>query len=453
MKFTIAAAALLGALAVQGAMFKDGDRVAFIGDSITHGGTYHRFLADYYLTRFPRADIRLINCGSGGDTSGAVMRRLEKDVIERKPNAISIMFGMNDFGFREYGADETPEIAATQKKRLEEYAANMGKLVERLKAEYPAARFLLATPTPFDDTATFPDGKKVNEHLGANAGLGECAGIVRKLAAANGAELVDFHTALNSCIRKRRLADPYVTFASDRIHPCSGIHLLMALTYLEAQNADRLVSDVAFQHGRCTKQVKAQVTEVKADASGGLSFTMLEECLPMPFGGGVSAFTNLPQVVEFNQQMLTFYGLPAGNWTLKIDGAPVHTATEREWELGVNMAFNPKTPQFRQAHDLERANHRRADRHSMILAARPGVRRHVISHMKRQGLDPDKAEDRAKFLAERLPKLQPWDVNTWKGAFAEWEKQDELVAGCENDWAELRKTATPKPHKYELVKR
>ena len=40
----------------------------FFGDSITHGGRYHEFVADYYLTRFPEADIRFVNyrgCNAG----------------------------------------------------------------------------------------------------------------------------------------------------------------------------------------------------------------------------------------------------------------------------------------------------------------------------------------------------------------------------------------------------
>ncbi|MGO3653801.1 MAG: hypothetical protein ACTJFN_05470, partial [Sphingobacterium sp.] len=33
--------------------FGDGDRVVFLGNSITDGGHYHSFIWLYYLTRFP----------------------------------------------------------------------------------------------------------------------------------------------------------------------------------------------------------------------------------------------------------------------------------------------------------------------------------------------------------------------------------------------------------------
>jgi hypothetical protein len=38
-------------------IFKDGDRVAFIGNSITHGGLYHLYIQTYYQTRFPDRNI------------------------------------------------------------------------------------------------------------------------------------------------------------------------------------------------------------------------------------------------------------------------------------------------------------------------------------------------------------------------------------------------------------
>ena len=49
--------------------FQAGDRVAFIGDSITHGGHYHSYIWLYYMTRFPNMPLFFLNCGLGGDKS------------------------------------------------------------------------------------------------------------------------------------------------------------------------------------------------------------------------------------------------------------------------------------------------------------------------------------------------------------------------------------------------
>ena len=435
-------------------MFRDGDRVAFFGDSITHGGAYARFLADYYLTRFPEADIRFINSGSGGDNSRHAQTRVAEDLIARRPNVVSVMFGMNDFGFREYGSHAGPEQVAAQRRRQGEYAQNMRDLVDLIAKSCELDALYLLTPTPFDDTAVYPEGRKVNEHLGAQAGLGGCAASVRALAAEKRLPFVDLYTVVADCFRTRRRADPAVTFASDRIHPCPGVHLLMALTYLEAQNADRVVSDVALQDGRVTKSVKATVSNVTTNAAGGVAFTILERSLPMPFDLGETAgFTNLPQAVAFNQQLLTFYGLKEGDWTLVVDGQKALTASAREWELGVNLAFNPLMPQYRQAQEVGRENHRRADRHGRILASVSGIRRTVRDRMTRAGLDYRSPADRAKYLEGLLPKLQPWDVKPWKLTFERWDAFEDDVSAClsAKEWADLRALAKPKPHRYELV--
>ena len=54
--------------------FKKGDRVAFVGNSITDGGHYHSYIWLYYMTRFPDRKISIYNCGIGGDTGLGIQR-------------------------------------------------------------------------------------------------------------------------------------------------------------------------------------------------------------------------------------------------------------------------------------------------------------------------------------------------------------------------------------------
>lgn len=65
---------MVGALLVFAAraeLFKDGETVCFLGDSITHGGRFHSYVYDYYLTRFPDRTVRFVNAGISGDSAGA----------------------------------------------------------------------------------------------------------------------------------------------------------------------------------------------------------------------------------------------------------------------------------------------------------------------------------------------------------------------------------------------
>lgn len=68
-------AALFLAQVAGGEVFKDGETVCFLGDSITHGGRFHSFVYDYYLTRFPERTIRFVNAGVSGDSAGGALGR------------------------------------------------------------------------------------------------------------------------------------------------------------------------------------------------------------------------------------------------------------------------------------------------------------------------------------------------------------------------------------------
>ena len=73
--------------------------------------------------------------------------------------------------------------------------------------------------------------------------------------------------------------------------------------------------------------------------------------------------------------------------------------------------------------------------------------------MRRQGLDPANAAARERYVSERLPKLNPWDVKPWKNALAEWDDNERLVREMDGEWPKLRALATPRPHRYELTRR
>ncbi|MDR1092030.1 MAG: hypothetical protein LBL79_13220, partial [Prevotella sp.] len=75
--------------------FKDGDRVVFLGNSITHGGHYHSYLWLYYMTRFPDMKLTVFNAGVGGDWAGDMVSRLDGDVFSKRPTVLITTFGMN----------------------------------------------------------------------------------------------------------------------------------------------------------------------------------------------------------------------------------------------------------------------------------------------------------------------------------------------------------------------
>ena len=69
------------------APFQKGDRVTFVGNSITDGGHYHSYIWLYYMTHFPKMRLWMANCGVGGDTAKEILARFDDDVLTKEPSA------------------------------------------------------------------------------------------------------------------------------------------------------------------------------------------------------------------------------------------------------------------------------------------------------------------------------------------------------------------------------
>ena len=67
-------------------------RIVFLGDSITDGHTAPLLLRQALGDRAPVC----INAGVAGDTAAGMKRRLERDVLPRRPTLVALSVGIND---------------------------------------------------------------------------------------------------------------------------------------------------------------------------------------------------------------------------------------------------------------------------------------------------------------------------------------------------------------------
>ena len=75
--FTLIAPALVSVSAVAGEFFiKDGDRVVFLGDSITEQRLYTTYIEAYALTRHPEWKLWFRNVGWAGTPPGCASGRI-----------------------------------------------------------------------------------------------------------------------------------------------------------------------------------------------------------------------------------------------------------------------------------------------------------------------------------------------------------------------------------------
>jgi lysophospholipase L1-like esterase len=430
----------------RGELFKDGETVCFLGDSITNRGQFQNTVYDYYLTRFPGWTLRFVNAGRSGDSAGGSLGRLQEDVIDRRPTSVAVMFGMNDVGRGYYVANPDERKRAGQKQALDNYKANMEKLVGRIRAEAGEPKLFFITPSPFDQTVVL---EKENNQPGCNDGLGRCAEIVRELAAKNKGTVVDFHAPMTAFNLEQQKKDPkYTIVGGDRVHPGAPGMLMMAWLFLKTQGVSPVVSKVAVDaaSARATESVNADVKAV-AKKDGGVTFTVLEKALPFPVDASAKPMLDLlPIENDLNQELLSVSGLAAGRYELKIDGAVVGQYAAEALARGVNLAFNERTPQFKQAQAVARFNEQR--RNAEVQArSLLNTRRWMQSHYKINVEDPAAVQAHYDSFKDKTEYSAAMALNYIKNGA---KYGDYLKQMAEHEKA-LLASRTPVPHAYEIV--
>ncbi len=140
----------------EGFQLHDGEKIVFLGDSITQmGGQPEGYVSLFKLFCDVNGyEIEVINAGIGGHKSNDMLARLEKDVLDHKPNWISISCGVNDvwhsFMPNHQGVD------------LSDYQKNMTEIVDRcLKS---GAKVILLTATPIMEKLDTPENLKLKDY-------------------------------------------------------------------------------------------------------------------------------------------------------------------------------------------------------------------------------------------------------------------------------------------------
>lgn len=445
--FGLAAAFMVGwsAGSARSELFRDGETVCFLGDSITAGGRYQGIILDYYLTRYPDRTVHFVNAGRPGDTAGGSLARLKDDVIDPKPDAVAIMFGMNDVNRGAYVANPDEPKRAAQQAALNGYRANVERVVEQIRAGASGARLLFLTPSPFDQTVVLD---KDNNQPGCNDGLGQCAQFVRELAGRNQATVVDFHGPMTALNLERQKQDPrWTIIGGDRVHPGPPGHLMMAWLFLKAQGATPVVSSVVLDAsaGRVLAADNAAVSELRAHP-GGAAFRLLEKALPFPIDPAASSvLALLPVEKELNQELLSVRGLAPGNYALKIDGFEVGRYAAQELAGGINLAFNSATPQFKQAQIVSQHNSRRRDAEAQARSLM-NTRRWMASHYHVNPDDP--AAVQAHY--DRFENKSDYNAVMALNYIRKWSQYGSLLKqalDAENEALAARK---PVCHQFEL---
>lgn len=408
--FLRGACAFLAAVALwadSGFALHSGDTVVFYGDSITDQRLYTTFVETFVLTRFPELPVRFVHSGWGGDRvggggGGPIDLRLRRDVFPYRPTVMTIMLGMNDGGYRAFD----PAL-------FDRFSTGYEGIVQTVKTAFPGMRITAIEPSPYDDVTRAP-----NFEGGYNAVLLRYSRFLRELAAKDHLTLSDFNGPVVEMLRKAHAADPARSekILPDRVHPGAGGHLIMAEQLLKSWDAPAVVSDVEIDgsSGHVEHSVNAAVSSV--ESAHGLRWLETDRSLPMPIDWKDEVVALAVHSSDFvdalDRELLKVTSLPAGAYTLSIDGVPAGDFTAGALADGVNLA-DYATPMMQQAADV----HALTLKHNNIHFARW---RTVQVPLDGSGFDNAPAESALDALEEQV-----------------------IVA--------QRVAAQPKPHRFELV--
>jgi len=158
-----------------------GDRIVFLGDSITQAGVqpkgYVTVIKNVLNEKHPDLGIEIIGAGISGNKVPNLQARVDKDVIAKQPTIVFIYIGINDVWH-----GESDPAKGTMPDKFE------GGLKEVIgKCTAAGAKVILCTPTVIGE-------KKVGENK-LDAKLDEYAAISRKVAQELNLPLCDLRKA------------------------------------------------------------------------------------------------------------------------------------------------------------------------------------------------------------------------------------------------------------------
>lgn len=203
----------------------NGETLLFTGDSITDCGRVRPLgqrdglgegyvaLVDAMLAaRHPECRIRVLNTGIGGNRVIDLDARWQEDVLDLRPDWLSIMIGINDV-WRQFDTPMDPNQVL-----IDRYETVFRGILERTRPTLKG--LVLMTPYYIESAQTDP----------MRASMDRYGKVVERLAKEFDAVFVDVQAVFDQFLQHR----PTQSLCGDRVHPNKTGHMVMAEAFLGA---------------------------------------------------------------------------------------------------------------------------------------------------------------------------------------------------------------------------
>jgi lysophospholipase L1-like esterase len=207
-------------------------KLVMIGDSITDagrarpgtdstGGPLGRgyvALVDTLLGAvYPDQPVWVVNTGVSGNTVRDLLARWQADVLDLKPDWLSVMIGTNDV-WRQFDSPRQPERAVP----IDEYERTLGELLAQTRPSLKG--LVLLTPFYLEPNRLEPMRAQMDRY----------GAVVKRVAAAQGALFVDTQAAYDEVLGAEYTAN----FSRDRVHPNDVGAMVLARAFVNAIGFD-----------------------------------------------------------------------------------------------------------------------------------------------------------------------------------------------------------------------
>lgn len=206
-------------------IFQTDQKLLFIGDSITDcgrarsadkgadlGNGYVRDIAALLGATYPHYTLEIVNKGIGGNTTRDLKNRWNEDVLQLRPDWLSLMIGTNDV-WRQFDSPDQEQVLP------DEFEANVRQLVVEVQAQLSGGLVLM---TPFFIEPSGVDAMR--------ARMDEYSAIIKQIAQKSEAIFVDTQAAFNRVLERQ----PSSALSDDRVHPNAVGHMVLARAWLNA---------------------------------------------------------------------------------------------------------------------------------------------------------------------------------------------------------------------------
>ena len=234
-------------------LIKNGQRILWLGDSVTAKGTHIALVDAYLMTQLPELKVTNMPCGLSSETACGlseplhpwprpnVHERLDRVIEKFEFDVAVVCYGVNDGIYAPF-SDE----------RFATFQEGMTLIIEKLKAT--GATVIALTPAPFD-AGSFPAEKLLPtgaEEYGYTKVYEDYNEVMRRYAAwvirqtveGKADHAFDITNHLTHRISETRRADP--SFKSgDGVHPNDQVYAWLAERFLQQVGfEDALIADV-----------------------------------------------------------------------------------------------------------------------------------------------------------------------------------------------------------------